>query len=67
MMTERRRRSELVSLKVTPEVKDWLCSRARDGYRTISAEAARILEKEMCLSEKENAQPAATGQALVTQ
>jgi hypothetical protein len=66
-MNEKKRRSELVSLKVTPELKDWLCRKASEGYRTVSAEAMRILEREMTASEKENAPSAGTGEALVTQ
>jgi hypothetical protein len=66
-MNGRQRRSELVSLKVTPELKSWLCARARDGYRTVSAEAMRILEKEMSETGKENAPATAIAEALVTQ
>ncbi|REG57760.1 hypothetical protein B0G80_0394 [Paraburkholderia sp. BL6669N2] len=67
MVGQRARRSELVSLKVTPDLKSWIYARAHEGYRTISVEAMRILEKEMLASEKENAPSVATGEALVTQ
>lgn len=67
MMANRERRSEIVSVKVTPALKAWLSERATAGYRSVSAEVLRIIEREVHDSEKENARLAGTSRASVTQ
>ncbi|WP_186205925.1 Arc family DNA-binding protein [Burkholderia gladioli] len=59
-----KQRSVTLAVKVRPEVRDWLQSVAQHEFRSLSAEVCMRLESAY---QKENAQPAATGQALVTQ
>lgn len=53
-----------VLVKMPPELKERIQSVAQQSFRSMNAEIVRRLMESL---EKENAQPAATGQALVTQ
>ncbi|MBB5444666.1 MULTISPECIES: Arc family DNA-binding protein [unclassified Paraburkholderia] len=53
-----------MKIRVPPALKDWLTNNAARNRRSINAEI--VLRLEM-LQAKENAQPAATGQAFVQQ
>ncbi|WP_139349418.1 hypothetical protein [Burkholderia cenocepacia] len=59
-----KQRSVTLAVKVRPEVRDWLMDIAQQQFRSVSAEVCMRLESAY---QKENAQPAATGQALVQQ
>ena len=60
-----------VSFKPPDDLRDWLREQARLSYRSVSAQIVYYLQEarqaQSLETEKENAQPAATGQALVTQ
>lgn len=51
-------------VRLPPEIKAWLSAQASANRRSLNAEIVMKLE---ALYAKENARPAATGQALVTQ
>ncbi|MGS1060516.1 Arc family DNA-binding protein [Burkholderia glumae] len=59
-----KQRTATLVVKVRPEVRDWLQSTAQSEFRSLSAEVCMRLE---AAYQKENAQPAATGQAFVQQ
>jgi hypothetical protein len=53
-------------VRMPPELKDWLKQRAERNRRSANSEILALMEQAR-MAEKENAQPAATGQALVMQ
>lgn len=55
------------SITPTPQMDHWLQAKASEGFRSVNSVVLELIERERLESEKENAQPAATGQALVTQ
>lgn len=55
------------SITPTPQMDDWLQSQASEGFRSVNSVVLELIERARREFEKENAQPAATGQALMTQ
>lgn len=53
-------------VRMPAELKEWLKRRAERNRRSANGEILALMEQARD-AEKENAQPAATGQALVTQ
>ncbi|WP_197419240.1 Arc family DNA-binding protein [Burkholderia sp. BDU5] len=51
-------------LRMQPELREYLTEQAQKNFRSLNNEIIQRLEASR---QKENAQPAATGQALVTQ
>lgn len=55
-----------IQLRLPGEVRDWFKTFSEQHNRSMNGQMIELI-KEKWAAEKENAQPAATGQALVTQ
>ncbi|WP_322071003.1 Arc family DNA-binding protein [Paraburkholderia bannensis] len=57
---------QVFTLRMPAQLKEWVAKRAARNHRSTNGELLALIERER-IAEMENAQPAATGQALVTQ